>query len=224
MRFTASEAWRTAYPGALIGVLAMNDAANPAHHPGLEARKTELEERLRRQHGTASKSELRSHPTLQAYAAYYKSFDKTYHVQLQLESVVFKGKAIPSVASLVEAMFMAELEDLLLTAGHDLDELQGDPGVEVASGAEEYVMMNARPQKLKPKDMFIHDEAGVLSSILYGPAGRARITPTTRRVLFTAYAPPGIDDQRLKDHLERLKEYVRIVSPQARAEYEEVIR
>ena len=224
MRFTASELWRTAYPGAMIGVLAINNTANPAHHPVLEARKTELEERLRRQHGTASKSELRSHPTLQAYAAYYKSFDKTYHVQLQLESVVFKGKAIPSVASLVEAMFMAELEDLMLTAGHDLDALQGDPRVDVASGSEEYVMMNGQPQVLKPNDMFIHDDAGVLSSIIYGPANRARITPETNRVLFTVYAPPGIGLDGVKVHLERLREYVQIIGPQAQVEYQEVVR
>jgi DNA/RNA-binding domain of Phe-tRNA-synthetase-like protein len=223
MRFTASEVWRTTYPGAMIGVLAINNTANPSHHPVLEARKTELEERLRRQHGTASKSELRSHPTFQAYAAYYKSFDKTYHVQLQLESVVFKGKAIPSVASLVEAMFMAELEDLMLTAGHDLDALQGDPRVEVASGAEEYIMMNGQQQVLKPDDMFILDDAGVLSSIIYGPANRARITPKTDRVLFTVYAPPGIGLEGVKVHLERLKEYVQIIGPQAQVEYEEVI-
>jgi hypothetical protein len=34
--------------------------------------------------------------------------------------VALKGKAIPRQAALVEAMFMAELENLILTAGHDL--------------------------------------------------------------------------------------------------------
>lgn len=45
---------------------------------------------------------------------------KTYHVALQFESVVFKGKALlNNVAALDESMIMAELDDLLLTAGHD---------------------------------------------------------------------------------------------------------
>ena len=70
---------------------------------------------------------LLSHPVLQAYDAYYRQFKKTYHVQLQLESILFKGKSIPSVAALVEAMFMAEMNDLLLTAGHDLDALHLPP-------------------------------------------------------------------------------------------------
>jgi hypothetical protein len=41
---------------------------------------------------------------------------KTYHIALQLEPVVLKGKSLPNVAALVEAMFTAELGDLLLTA------------------------------------------------------------------------------------------------------------
>lgn len=223
IRFASTEAWRAAYPGAMIGVLAMGGVANPADHPGLAARKAELEARLRERYGSAGKAELRSHPTLQAYAAYYKAFDKTYHIQLQLESVIYKGKSIPSVAALVEGMFMAELEDMLLTAGHDLDALQGDPSVDVASAAEEYVMMNSRLGTLKKGDMYIHDNAGVLSSILYGPAARARITPETRRVLFTVYAPAGVGLEGLKGHLGRLKDNAWIVAPEAAVEHEEVI-
>ena len=45
-----------------------------------------------------------------------KHLKKTYHVQHQLESVVLKGKSLPNVAALVAAMFMAERDDLLLTA------------------------------------------------------------------------------------------------------------
>jgi len=224
IHFTSTAAWRTAYPGAMIGVLAIGGVANPADHPGLEARKAELESRLRREFGTASKAKLRSQPALQAYAAYYKAFSKTYHIQLQLESVVYKGKTIPGVAALVEAMFMAELEDMLLTAGHDLDALQGVPSVDVATGAEEYVMMNSRPQILKRGDMFIHDAAGVLSSILYGPAARARITPETRRVLFTVYAPAGIEFEPLEGHLGRLVDHVQLVAPGSLVEHREIIR
>jgi len=41
---------------------------------------------------------LLEHPILKAYQEYYRRFKKTYHVQLQLESLLFKGKSIPSVA------------------------------------------------------------------------------------------------------------------------------
>lgn len=224
MRFTATQAWRTTFPEAMIGVLAMGNVANPATHAELESHKAELEAHLRREYASAGKAALRSHPVLRAYAAYYKKFNKTYHIQLQLESVIYKGKAIPSVAALVEMMFMAELEDMLLTAGHDLDSIQGEPAVDVSTGAEAYVMMNRQPQTLKKGDMFIRDDAGILSCILYGPASRARMTPETRRVLFTAYAPPGINLDTLSAHLGRLKDMVCVVAPKATVEEEDVVR
>lgn len=219
MNFIASPTWQSTYPSAMIGVLAMSDVTNPAQHAELDARKADLEGRLLAQYGTAEKAELRLNPVLRAYAAYYKRFGKTYHVQLQLESIIYKGKSIPGVAALVEAMFIAELEGMLLTAGHDLDALQGDPSVEVAAGTEEYVMMNSQAQTLKQGDMFIRDDAGVLSSIIYGPAARARITPETQRALFTVYAPPGIALEDLQTHLDRLGDLVRLIAPDAQTEY-----
>ncbi len=60
-----------------------------------------------------------------AYERYYKRFDKTYHVQLQVESIVLKGKNLPDVSPLVDANFIAEIETFVLTAGHDVMQLQG---------------------------------------------------------------------------------------------------
>ena len=122
--FIVSEAWKTAYPGAAVGVLAMRNVINPEHHVALDKRKEELENQLRSRFSDYDRAALKDLPTIQAYNTYYKRFKKTYHVQHQLESVVFKGKPIPRVAALVEAMFVAELKNLLLTAGHDLDAVQ----------------------------------------------------------------------------------------------------
>ena len=78
---------------------------------------------------------MREIEPLPAYAAYYKRFGQRYHVGMQLESVAQKGKDLPDVAALVEGMFVAELRNLILTAGHDLDQialpLRLDVGVEV---------------------------------------------------------------------------------------------
>lgn len=61
----------------------------------------------------------------------------------QLESIL-KGKGIPSVQHLVEAMFMAELKNAILTAGHDLDKLSLPLRAQVCSGAESFVAMGGR--------------------------------------------------------------------------------
>jgi DNA/RNA-binding domain of Phe-tRNA-synthetase-like protein len=219
---SASDQWRVAYPGACIGVLAMSGVANPERSPELETKKKVLESDLRSRFASMTRDQLKSHPQLAPYTAYYKRFDKTYHVQHQLESVIFKKKSMPQVATLVEAMFMAELKNLLLTAGHDLDSVQGDIAVELAVGTESYLTLSGQEQALNRGDMFIRDEAGVLSSIIYGPDHRTRIIPATTHVLFTVYAPAGIHEDKVRDHLSDLREFVTAISPAAVVQHAEV--
>lgn len=61
----------------------------------------------------------------------------------------------------------------------------------------------------------ISDQEGVISSIIYGPDERTQITPGTRNVLFTVYAPAGVDREVVKHHLQDIEEYIRIAAPQA---------
>lgn len=219
-----SDLWKQTYPGAAVGLLAMGEATNPEGHAALDQRKDALEAELRLRFGDYDRAMLRELPALKAYRDYYKRFDKTYHVQLQLESVVFKGKSIPRVAALVECMFMAELKNLLLTAGHDLDVLDLPVRLDVAQGGESFIAYNGEEKALKPGDMYIADGQGVISSVIYGPDRRSRIRPETRRALFTVYAPPGIDEKAVWDHLEDIQANVLLVSPQAKTEAMEEYR
>ncbi|HUE98683.1 MAG TPA: phenylalanine--tRNA ligase beta subunit-related protein [Anaerolineales bacterium] len=220
--FEVTSAWKSTYPEALAGVLVMRAVSNPGHHPALESKKAALEEGLRAQFSGQDRAAIASHPVLQAYGEYYRRFKKTYHVQLQLESIVLKGKSIPGVAALVEAMFMAEIQDMLLTAGHDLDALQLPLTLDVATGTERYTLLHGEEQVLKPGDMMISDQSGVISSIVYGPDQRTHITPDTQNVVFTVYAPSGIDEQTVISHLQRIQENVIVFAPQAQIESLEV--
>jgi len=115
-------------------------------------------------------------------------------------------------------MFMAELKNLLLTAGHDLEALQMPVKIDVAEGSERYIRLNGQEQKLKPGDMMIADAQGVMSSVLYGPDRRTRITSETRQVIFTVYAPPGIGKQAVCDHLHDIRANVLLFAPNANVE------
>jgi DNA/RNA-binding domain of Phe-tRNA-synthetase-like protein len=210
-----SPTWTATYPGASIGILAMRDVANPTAHAGLEAEKAALEAELRARYAGYDRPALRALPVLQAYADYYRPFRKTYHVQLQLESAALKGKSIPSVAALVETMFMAELKNQLLTAGHDLEAVQRPVRVDVADGSETYLRLNGQEQQLKAGDMYIADAQGILSSILYGPDRRTQIRPETTQALFTVYAPAGIERETVRQHLQDIQSYVLLVTPEA---------
>ncbi|MGE5071853.1 MAG: hypothetical protein ACM3MF_00355, partial [Anaerolineae bacterium] len=197
-------------------------AANPAHHTALEQRKAALEDELRRRYTGQDRAALLRDPVLQAYDAYYKRFKKTYHVQLQLESILFKGKSIPSVSALVECMFMAEVDGLLLTAGHNLDVVQPPLTLDLATGEESYILLRGELQMAKAADMLIRDEAGVISSIIYGPDQRTQITADTQNAIFTIYAPAGISTELVQRQLEEIRNNVQLVAPEARVETLEV--
>jgi DNA/RNA-binding domain of Phe-tRNA-synthetase-like protein len=173
---------------------------------------------LRARFAGQERSQLETLPRLQAYDAYYKRFKKTYHVQLQLESIVFKGKSIPSVAALVEVMFMAEVKNMLLTAGHDLDTLQLPARLDVTKGDEIYTLLRGQPQQVKAGDMMIVDGKGIISNIIYGPDQRTQILPETRNVIYTVYAPAGIEVSAVTQHLKDIEGYARIFAPQAKTE------
>ena len=217
-----SESWRATYPGAAAGILIMRDVANPERHTALEARKAELEQELRARFAGQDASALKKLERIQPYAAYYKRFGKSYHVQMQLESVALRGKTIPSVAALVEAMFLAELKNLLLTAGHDLTSVRLPVTIDAATGTERFVRLDGQEQHMKPRDMMMTDELGIISSVIYGPDQRTRITKDTRDVLFMVYAPAGIGEEAVRDHLKDIRANVLLVAPEAHVETMEV--
>ncbi len=205
--------WKQTYPGAYFGALVMKNVSNPTQHPGLDFVKRELEADLRSLF--RDRSELKLLDSIKAYQNYYKHFNKTYHVLQQLESVIFKHRPIPTVSAIVECMFIEELRNSLLTAGHDLDLVNAPVTLDVATGDEEYTRLNGQDQIVKPKDMIVKDMKGVISSLIYGPDRRTRITHSTCNVLFTVYGVPGIGGKMVTQHLQGIETNVKIIAPQA---------
>jgi DNA/RNA-binding domain of Phe-tRNA-synthetase-like protein len=209
----ATDAWKSTFPGAAVGVLVMSGVHNPEQSDALETRKRELEESLR---ADAARIEgLGTEPKVRAYLDYYKAHGKTYHVKAQWESVAVKGKSIPSRAALVEAMYMAELKNLILTAGHDLTAVALPIRVDVTREEDRYVLMNGTERVLDAGDMMMVDGEDIISSVLQGPDRRTRITPATREVVFAVYAPAGVGDSAVRTHLEDIGANVLLVAQQA---------
>ncbi len=206
------------YPEALLGILAIRNVGNPNKHEELDRCKLGLENNLREKYAGLDKAYLKNMEPIKTFSDYYKRFKKTYHVLLQLESIVFKNKSIPKVASLVEAMFMAELKNLLLTAGHDLDAIDLPIKLGVSSGGEKYIQLSGLEKELLPNDMMVSDLQGITSSIIYGPDKRTQIKPDTRNVLFVVYAPPGIEKSKVFQHLQDIQNYVHIIAPKSEVE------
>jgi len=209
---TVTDEFREAFPGAVVGALAMGGVRNPERSAALEERKRTLEAELR------EIGDLDGNPVLRAYADYYRAFGKTFHVKAQWESVARKGKPIPTRAALVEAMFMAELRSLVLTAGHDLDALDGPIRAGVSADGDAYTTLGGAEAVLKRGDMLMADATGIVSSVLRGPDQRTRITPETTRAGFAVYAPAGVGHDAVSRHLEDLRANVELIAPEAHTE------
>jgi DNA/RNA-binding domain of Phe-tRNA-synthetase-like protein len=217
-----SKGFQEMFPGASAGALVMRGVSNAASPEALRDHTQAIEDGIRERYAGFQRTDLAELPVIQAYTTYYRRFKKTYHVLLQLESVVMKGRALPRGTALLEAMFGAEIDNLLLTAGHDLSALQGLVQVDVAQGHETYTTLSGESRTLKPGDMFMADMVGVISSVLYGPDARTRLAPTTRDALFAVYAPPGIQSKTVRKHLEDIRDGVLLASPKTQVELLEV--
>ncbi len=186
--------------------MVLKNASNPKTKDALEASRIECENKLRANY--SAKSDFKESSIIQAYSAYYKTFRKSYPVLLQLHSVALQGKSIPSFNALVEAMFIAELHNMLLTAGHDLDLIDHPLSLDLSSGEEVYTLMNGKEQRAKEGDMIMEDGKSVISSVIYGPDKRTMISKSTKNLLFVVYAPPGIGEKKLEEHLREISSLI----------------
>ncbi|MDX5656693.1 phenylalanine--tRNA ligase beta subunit-related protein, partial [Clostridioides difficile] len=143
----------------------------------------------------------------------YKKFKKTNTVLLQLESILLKSKGIPDVGVTIESMFLAELKNLLLTAGHDLDKMELPLKIELANGSEHFYGIGGKEHILTKDDLFLSDNIGILSSILNGPDNRTAITKDTKNIMYFVYGPDKISEKQIQDHLNDIKHYISSAFP-----------
>jgi len=220
---SATDAWRAAHPGAVIGLLEISpiEAADGAARLGERKRTTEA--LLRERYHGLQRQDIASLPVMSAYVRYYKGFGKTYHVQLQVESIVSKGKSLPDVTPLVDANFVAEVDTLVLTAGHDAAKLQGPVSIDVSRDGDQMTQMSGALKPLLAGDMIMRDAGGVSCSIIYGQDNRSPISAGTAHVLYVAYAPAGVPVDSVEAQLQKIEENVRLFAPAAVVEQRRVL-
>ena len=201
-----------------MGVVMLGNVDNTRRETPLDQRKQEVEATLREKYSKFSRADLQELEVLKAYRNYYRQFNKTYHIQLQLESVVHKGKPLPNVSPLVDANFTAELNTLILTAGHDADLLRNFVRIDVTQAGDEFTQMNGVLKSLKPGDMMMSDADGIVCTIIYGQDQRTPISPKTRRAFYVAYAPPGVPATAVSEQLDSVRDNVLLFAPEAETE------
>jgi DNA/RNA-binding domain of Phe-tRNA-synthetase-like protein len=212
---SGTDEWRAAHPGAVIGLLEIAGVENMVASPELNRRKREIVTQLRRDYAGFSRQDFLAHPVMAAYEKYYKRFDKTYHVLLQVESIVLKGKELPDVSPLVDANFAAEVNTFILTAGHDVARLSPPILIDVSRPGEEISPMHGDTRPIRAGDMVMRDRHAVCCSILYGQDNRSPITVDTQHVLYVAYVPPGVPVQAIEAQLQQIEQNIHLFAPEA---------
>jgi DNA/RNA-binding domain of Phe-tRNA-synthetase-like protein len=216
MQVDVAPAWRQAFPLARVGVVLVRNIQNSAHTDALGTYLVELEAELRRRYAAADRAQLATLPTIRAYQQHYRAFGQTYHLLGQLESVVLKRRPVKSPGgALVTAMFAAEVDNLLLTAGHDANLVAGEVAIDCSRAGETYIGINGREQVLKAGDMLMRDRDGIISAVLTGPDLRTRLLPTSTSALYVTYAPSGVAPAALAKHQADLVHLVRLAQPEA---------
>ena len=210
---TTTPEWKSAYPGGAIGLLEVSGIDNTRSSPALEYEKRRLENDLRLRYQGFTRRELVALPVMAAYHAYYRRFDKTYHVLLQLESLLLKGRGLPQVSPLVDANFMAEMEVLTLAAGHDADRLQPPLVIDLCRPGDSLQQMGGALKAQLPGDMAMRDRLGLACTILYGQDDRSPVTPATRHALYVVYAPPGVGRPAVAAHIGALLKRIQLFAP-----------
>jgi len=213
LTITATDEWRNAHPGATIGLLELSGVEYAYSLSGLEQRKRGTEADLRERYRGFTRQDFLALPVMAAYEQYYKRFNKTYHVLLQVESIVLKGKNLPNVFPLVDANFTAEVGTLVLTAGHDVAGLRGAISIDVSREGDAMMLMNGDSKVIRAGDMIMRDAGGICCSIIYGQDNRSPISMKTSRVLYVSYAPAGVPAELVDSQLHQIEANVRLFVP-----------
>ncbi|MCJ7434251.1 MAG: hypothetical protein MUO77_12260 [Anaerolineales bacterium] len=223
LSISATDEWRTAHPGAAIGLLELSGVENTHPSLRLDEQKREVEARLREHCKGFTRQDFLSLPVMSDYERYYKRFNKTYHVQLQVESIVLKGKNLPDVSPLGDSNFMAEVETLVLTAGHDAAKLCEPVLMDVSREGDQITQMNGASKAIRAGDMIMRDAHGICCSIIYGQDNRSPISSETSRVLYVAYAPAGVPSETVDAQLRMIEGNIRLFSPIAIVERHQLL-
>lgn len=156
--------------------------------------------------------------TQNPYFRFFRKFKKTYPVMLQFESVLLKGRPFPKENAVAEVPFLLELTTHVLSGAHDIDRMDGQ--VELFLGTEKAPFPGMRGEQMHtyPGDFCGRDASGIIFSMIAGADERTCAHSDTRHVLYPIFGTPELPEQVIRNAMERLILYIKVLSPGARIE------
>ena len=192
--FSISEAYKNTYPGLAFGLALSTGCLNPVNPPGFdEFKRKHL--RLMRKKETLARISGR----IEAYERFFRSFGYECPLTKHLKRTIQSG--FPRYNLMIDTHFMAEMCAGILVAVTDYDRFDGALLLDLSREGEECQGLGKRKFQLKDQEIVLRDEQDVVCVLCQGADEKTRVSENTRRVLFYAYAVPGVDQGPIQEGL-----------------------
>jgi DNA/RNA-binding domain of Phe-tRNA-synthetase-like protein len=193
--FSISENYQGRYHGLSFGYTLISNCQNPMNPPQFDEYKRTLLRKMRKRETLAGITER-----INLYDRFFLSFGFECPLPKHLKRTILSG--FPRYNLMVDTHFMAEMCAGILVAVTDYDRFEGGLALDIAQENEICRGMGGRQLKTREGEIVLRDEQGIVCVLCQGADEKTRINEDTSRVLFYAYAVPGIEARYLKEGLD----------------------
>ena len=111
------------------------------------------------------------------------------HIESLIKSIS-NGKNIKPVNFIVDSVMIAELRNALLLGVHDLDRIEGDIVLDVASEGESFIGIGQRTITTRKNEIVLRDHSDIWASYTQGPDERTVTTSASKNVMILGFFTP----------------------------------
>jgi len=201
------------YPEVVLGVVTVHGIDNSGAGDALSVPLRHEEERVR---ATLSGVQLSEHPHIAPWREAYRKFGaKPKDHPSSIENLVrrvLKGQSMPHINPLVDLYNTISLRHLVPVGGEDLDRIQGNVLLTLATDHEPPVHLLGEPEARAPKpgEVIYRDDLGTLCRRWnWKEAERTKLTAATRHAFLVIEGLPPVGRDLVSQAAEELGRLVR---------------
>lgn len=212
MRFYIDSSIFESYPDVRLGVVVLKAGNNAENNPEIAEKLKQAQQTALQTIGNTKTSE---HPKITPWREAYRKFGaKPSDYLCSIENLirrVQKGEQIRHINSLVDIYNIVSLTYLVPVGGEDLDKIQGDIILTMASEDEKAIQLLGEPEPRAPHkgEVIYKDENGAICRRWnWKEADRTKLTEHTSNALLVIEALPPTHREELTQATESLKNLV----------------
>ena len=172
------------YPWMKFGYCVVNNLASGESFDHLRKKQEEVENYIR---NNAESLIARAKLISRFYQA--QGEKNRSHIERLIKSIS-NGKSIKPVNFIVDSVMIAELRNALLLGVHDVDRIQGDVILDVASEGEGFMGIGNRSVMTRQDEVVLRDQIGIWASYPQGPDARTVVDAATRNIIILGFFTP----------------------------------